>query len=105
MKRLATLSILLSLVFLLQSLFAHAERLDAATDSLVIEKLEAALPGLKGEKSEPGVLMRLADLYAERARLKAIDEEAANCCGDAKKDTARQDRMTAIEYYSQAYSR
>jgi hypothetical protein len=102
MRKLAALTIILSLAFLVQSLFAHAERLDAGTETMVIQKLEAALPGLKGEKSEPGVLIRLGDLYSERARLKAIDEENTKC---TTCDGSKNDRTKAISYYIESYNR
>lgn len=79
---------------------AFAVRMDEATHDQVIKRLEMGIDAM--DKSEPernGVLRRLADLYADRARLKAINEmDAGNGTGKASKE----DRARAIALYNEA---
>lgn len=77
---------------------AHAEKMDTETHTLVIEKLEKSLREAKEDEtlSLRPVRARLADLYAERARLRAMSE-AENNCSDCK--GAVQDRERALKLY------
>jgi len=88
-------------VVLLGSSFAFAEKMDESTDSLVIDKLERALDLMEpGAKEKQGVLLRLGDLYSERARLKALDEGQKGCDNCNK---SKEDRAQALSYYKQAF--
>lgn len=94
------LKISLVVVVLGQGL-AFAEKMDESTNSLVIDKLERALDLMSpNAKEKQGVLLRLGDLYSERARLKALDEGAKSCnnCAGSK-----EDRQKALVYYKQAF--
>ncbi|MCB0351243.1 MAG: hypothetical protein KDD38_08675, partial [Bdellovibrionales bacterium] len=92
----------LVLVSLTIGFSASAEKLDVHTHDMVIQKLELVLSGLSGQKSEGNVLNRLADLYADRARLISIEEIEKNChkCVEAKTN-----REKAISYYQRAFSK
>jgi hypothetical protein len=82
-------------------LSAFAEKMDASTDSLVIDKLERALDLMdKNAPEKQGVLLRLGDLYSERARLKAL-EEGKKSCDNCEK--SKDDRAEALSYYKQAF--
>lgn len=79
---------------------AFAVRMDETTHDLILQRLELGLEGM--DKSEPertGILLRLGDLYADRARLKALNEMDQNC-----KDCrgAQSDRKKAIAAYQEA---
>ncbi|MES3037584.1 MAG: hypothetical protein V4736_06725 [Bdellovibrionota bacterium] len=56
---------------------AVAEKLDLGTHTALIEKLESVMSLETGDAmvSQPSIAHRLADLYAERARLLSLDEE------------------------------
>ena len=75
------------------------EHMDAETHTVVIEKLEESLKRAKEDEtvSLVPVRARLADLYADRARLRAMDE-AAKSCQDCK--GAFNDRIRALELYA-----
>lgn len=67
----------LSLLILATVQVARAEKLDVETHTTLIQKLESAL-GMNTDDamvSQPKLVHRLADLYAERARLLAFDKE------------------------------
>ncbi len=86
--------------FLILSQAASAVKMDETTHDMVIQRLEYGLDGM--EKSFPertGILLRLADLYADRARLKAMNEAESNC-KDCK--GALNDRKKAIASYQEA---
>jgi len=85
---------------LLLTITAHAAKLDITTHDDIIKRLEEVLPSIKNQKSEQPILMRLADLYADRARLKALDEGEQKC-NDCK--GSRTDRQQAIKYYQSAF--
>jgi hypothetical protein len=92
------LSLLLVLMGIHQASFAV--KMDETTHDQVISRLEMGLESL--EKSEPvrtGLLIRLADLYADRARLKAMNEMGANCQNCTG---ARDDRRRALKLYNEA---
>lgn len=85
---------------LLVSQASFAVKMDETTHDQVISRLEMGLESL--EKSEPvrtGLLIRLADLYADRARLKAMNEMGANCQNCTG---ARDDRRRALKLYNEA---
>lgn len=80
---------------------AIAEKMDESTDSLVIDKLERAMDLMDKDAPErTGVQLRLADIYAERARLKLIEEGKKSCdtCEGSKADRAK-----ALAYYKDAF--
>jgi hypothetical protein len=81
---------------------ATAEKLDIHTHDLVINRLEETLPTVKGQDSEPRVLIRLADLYADRARLIAIKNEQTKCTTDCESEA--KDRKKAIAAYQKAFA-
>lgn len=74
------------------------DRMDAETHTVVIERLEESLKRAKEDEtvSLRPVRARLADLYADRARLRAM-AEAEKSCQDCK--GALNDRMRALELY------
>lgn len=81
--------------------FAHAEKMDAEIHTVVIQKLEQVLA--KGDASvdlKP-VRARLADLYADRARLRAMNEAEANCQNCTG---ALEDRKRALKLYERVLS-
>ncbi|MGE0762294.1 MAG: hypothetical protein AB7N80_03340 [Bdellovibrionales bacterium] len=76
---------------------ATAERMDESTHSMIIGKLEGALKFLsKNSKERTSITLRLADLYADRARLQVLAKNEGNCgaCPDGK-----QDRERAVTLY------
>lgn len=81
---------------------AGAEKLDIHTHDEVIQRLESVLDGVKGQASEVQVHIRLADLYADRARLQSTQEIESNCksCTGSKSDRAK-----AISHYEKAFSK
>ncbi len=99
------LALLLTIAIALP-LQVRAEKMDLDTTTLVIEKLEHVLDK-EGKKPalRSGVSLRLGDLYAERARLKAIEEVEGSCKEKKEKkcEGADTDRETAIKYYQSAY--
>jgi hypothetical protein len=96
-------TILFSLLLLSQSLFAV--QMDESAHDMVIQRLEMGLSNM--EKNEPeriGILLRLADLLADRSRLKAMNEVERHC-NDQKTEActgAKQDRTKAIALYNEA---
>lgn len=91
-------STLLLLAFSFQ--FAHAVKMDETTHDEIIQKLEMGIDGM--DKTDPernGIVLRLADLYSDRARLKALNEVEQNC-KDCK--GALNDRKKAISLYEEA---
>lgn len=91
----------LSALVLFGSVGAKAsEKMDSKTHSIVIEKLETALSKAKEDETIDlaPVRSRLADLYADRARLMEMEEIEKGCqqnCGGS----AKQDRMRALALY------
>lgn len=94
---------IISAIFMLATMpSAHGARMDLTTHDMVIERLEMGLDGLDKKEnaaSRPAIQLRLADLYSDRARLKAMAEIEKSCndCHEAQKD-----RKTAIKYYQDA---
>ncbi len=76
---------------------AHAKqndsKMDIATHTTVIAKIESALSHLSGAPQTYQMHRRLADLYSERARLLDIE---------LKEKEAQQDRRAALAYYEKA---
>lgn len=86
----------LTLSFLL-SASAQAGKMDIETHTLVINKLERVLSDSgKSPKQNLSLILRVADLYAERARLKSIAEVEKNCTGCLG---SKKDRKSAIAQY------
>jgi hypothetical protein len=77
---------------------AQAEKMDIKTHTLVIKKLEKVLKDSpKKVEHNVSLILRLADLYSERARLKAIkegDDDCKDACLGSDKD-----RRKAIDSY------
>ena len=89
---------LLSLILVSQ--FASAVKMDETTHDQVIQRLELGLDGMdKKDAERNGIVLRLAELYSDRARLKAMNEMDANC-KDCK--GALEDRKKAISLYNEA---
>lgn len=77
--------------------YAHAEKMNIATQDLVISKLERVLAAM--EKNEAPWLssqQRLADLLSERARSRFMAEVEANCDGCKG---SKADRQKAVQIY------
>ncbi len=72
-----------------------AEKMNAEIHDVVIGKLELALQKGRGVDLKP-VRARLADLYAERARLRAMEEAERDC---TKCTGALSDRRKALNLY------
>lgn len=92
---------LLAVLILFITTSSFATKMDEDTHSLVIDKLERALDASSPNAPERlGVVLRLADLYSDRARLKMMSEVQKNCdnCEGSKADRSR-----ALEYYQQAF--
>jgi tetratricopeptide (TPR) repeat protein len=82
------------------SITAHAVKMDETTHDQIISKLEMGIETMeKNEPERPGILLRLADLYADRARLKAMNEMDQNC---GKCTGSLDDRKKAISLYNEA---
>lgn len=80
---------------------SFAVKMDETTHDQVISRLEMGIDSLeKGEPARTGVLVRLADLYADRARLKAMNEVAAGCL--EKCPGSKSDRDRSIKLYNEA---
>lgn len=83
------------------SLTASAVKMDETTHDQVIERLELGVESLdKSDSARTGVLIRLADLYADRARLKAMNEMQAGCTEKCPGST--KDRERSIKLYNEA---
>lgn len=92
---------ILVLVLALDAGLAFAVKMDETTHDQVITRLEMGIDALeKGEPARTGVMIRLADLYADRARLKAMNEVAAGCL--EKCPGSKADRDLSIKMYAEA---
>ncbi|MGZ3722422.1 MAG: tetratricopeptide repeat protein, partial [Bdellovibrionales bacterium] len=92
---------LLSLI--VASQLASAVKMDETTHDMVIQRLELGLDGMdKNEPDRNGIVLRLAELYADRARLKAMNEMDA-ACQDCK--GAFNDRKKSISLYQEALAK
>jgi len=90
-----------SALFLLISVFglsAWATKMDIDTHTAVITRLQQVVQSLDdGDSSKAPAALRLADLLAERSRLKGLKEVELNCTNCLK---AKEDRLEAVKYYS-----
>lgn len=97
------MSVFGSTLLILSLLFvqvASAVKMDETTHDVVIHRLELGIDGMdKNEPDRNGIMVRLAELYADRARLKAINEIESNC---QNCKGAQQDRQKAIALYQSA---
>lgn len=85
---------------ILTSGVAQATKYDTETHTLMIDKLETALRSADEDETidlKP-VRSRLADLYADRARLRAMDEVEKGC---SSCKGAAGDRKRALQLYTQ----
>ncbi|MCJ8276347.1 MAG: tetratricopeptide repeat protein, partial [Bdellovibrionales bacterium] len=92
---------LLFSILMISSSSALAEKMDLETHDIVINKLEAVI----NEKPQPSIdnspiMIRLADLYAERARLKSLSEGDQDCNNCLK---SNEDRTKALNFYDKAF--
>lgn len=93
-------SILMLLISLISVSSAFAEKMDLDTHTAVIDKLANIVKDLDdGDPSKVPSALRLADLLADRSRLKALKEVEQNCQNCLK---AKEDRRSAVGYYSYA---
>ena len=92
---------ILTIVFLIFPLFVFADSQNPEVDDLLIEKLKKILSTLsENSNSRAKVILRLADLYGEKGRLKAKEESEKGCikaCTHGEKE-----RKQALKYYQQA---
>jgi tetratricopeptide (TPR) repeat protein len=80
---------------------SFAAKMDQETHSIVIEKFELALESMdKTAPERTGLELRLADLYADRARLKGMTEAQKNCDNC---DHSKEDREKSLGYYQAAF--
>lgn len=94
-------STFLVLLLALNLPMASAVRMDETTHDQVINRLEMGIESLdSADPARTGVLVRLADLYADRARLKAMNEMQAGCT--EKCPGSRADRQRSIKLYNEA---
>lgn len=77
--------------------FGYAEKMDLNTHTVVIDRLRQIIQSLDtSDVSKVPSTLRLADLLAERSRLKALSEVEQNCTNCLK---AKEDRIEAIGHY------
>jgi tetratricopeptide (TPR) repeat protein len=94
-------STILSILLALSASSAFAVKMDETTHDQVIRRLELGVESLdKADPARTGVLIRLADLYADRARLKAMNEMQAGCT--EKCPGSLKDRERSIQLYNEA---
>lgn len=89
---------LLTLIILMSTSFARAEKMDLETHTAVINRLSVIIQNL--DDSDPSKVpssLRMADLLAERSRLKGLKQVEMNCDNCLK---ATEDRRMAEYYYS-----
>ncbi|MGE3974575.1 MAG: hypothetical protein AB7F59_08630 [Bdellovibrionales bacterium] len=99
MKQITGLLFILSLL----APSAKAEKMDGSTHNFLVEKLERAIEATeKNDETLVPLMKRLADLYAERARIKEMDEigkEEAQRCPVCP--ASLDDRKKSIKIYNQ----
>lgn len=92
---------------------AEAERMDLETHRFLIEKLETVIKETpRGDTTRVPALLRLADLFSERARLLSMQEIEAGCFDPSQSApekkaqclVSKEDRRKAISYYEMALS-
>jgi len=90
---------------------ADAERMDLETHRFLIEKLETVIKETpRGDTTRVPALLRLADLFSERARLLSVQEIEAGCFDPSQSApekkaeclVSKDDRRKAISYYEMA---
>lgn len=85
------------------ALSSFAEKMDLDTHTAVIEKLTVVTSNLdESDASKTPSTLRLADLLAERARLKNLKEVEQNCDNCLK---SKEDRLLAVSHYNYVISR
>src|SRR5687768_7977087 len=95
--------VLFSILILTAALSLRAEKMDLSTHDLLVEKLERVVGTLEtDDASRLPVTLRLADLYAERARLRSMSEVAQT---GQEADLSKQDRKRSLELYKQSFDR
>lgn len=95
MKNLKQLSLILSSLFI--GLTASADKMNSETQNAVIDRLERVLSQMESSDGAWSASnLRLADLLAERARLRFMNEIEANCKGCKGSEA---DRKKAISIY------
>lgn len=77
------------------------EKMDLETHSLVIEKLRSVLKNDLKDVARSPIQLRLADVLAERARLKSITEVEKNCDNCQK---SKEDREESLGLYESAFA-
>lgn len=93
-----------SILLSLSSITSHAERLDLTTQSALIEKLESLLNiTTDNTTSKQNMILRLADLHSERARLLAMDQEGRG--EEIHRKEISQDRSRALDLYNLGYTK
>lgn len=91
------------LVFSLSTPAAFAQSADRSTQDLLIQKLTQVQLGLApADPARASVLLRLADLHAERARQLSMKELADGCTVCKAGD---QDREKSLRFYSEALAK
>lgn len=85
------------------SIFALAQKADTSSQDLLIKKLtQIQLNLAPSDASRNSVVLRLADLHAERARLKSMNEINDGCTVCKAGDP---DRAKALSYYNEALTK
>lgn len=105
LTKLCTRLLYLSLIAFTLSIYnsAQALKMDESTHDEVIRRLEMGVDSMdKAAPERSGILLRLAGLYSDRARLKAINEMDTDC---SKCTGARDDRKRAIALFEEALPR
>jgi hypothetical protein len=91
---------ILTLTISMVSSVVFAEKMDLDTHTAVIERLSTIVKNLDdGDSSKVPSALRLADLLAERSRLKTMKEVEQNCTNCLK---SVEDRRQALGYYTYA---
>ena len=96
-------SLIVSIIMTLSSPYARGDKMDIATHTIVINKLNGVLETLpENSAGRSDLELRLADLYSERSRLEAMDDVAKNCtqCNESKTD-----RQSAIQLYKKGIAK
>lgn len=78
-----------------------SDRMGLGTHSSLIQKLELAVSGSAPLAKKSGLHKRLADLYADRARLQQMEEVKAGCT-TLQCSRSKEDRQKAIQHYASA---
>jgi hypothetical protein len=78
-----------------------ADKMDKDTHTLLIDKLERVLSLMEsGSDKRLDIVLRLADLHAERARLEDMDQGEKDA--DKTSNDAKTDRTRSLELYKEA---